>query len=243
MSVYRNWKARKGRAKMGAGENKITKKNGVSIEFDPFEQRTITRNLSPVEFVMAGNAKSVRLNFAHWRSSEYEFMRCTINTKYFPKGGWDDSRDAAQTEGVKFSCDLEPISPINENYDMYPERVKEPSGWFGGKKEAYTHIAEVDFSLDDALAIGNAKNLEMRLYSYQNTYFDLSSKTEKAIQGNAARVYHNAVDPKKFSKLKRIFLIGKPIKWCIWFLVALILINVYVGIPITIYLLYILWKI
>lgn len=169
---------------MSEGENTTTYRDALAIEFDPFQERTITRSTVTVEFE-TGNSVKVVLSPAQWRSADYNFLRISAHTK----GLIGFSTILASADGEV----LKPVRKGNGIPDGQQLRdgVRFDTEWSG--------LGHVDFSLDQWLKMAEAQKLEIRYYSGTG-YSNLNDKEERKLLGILAMLYHETIDQSKFAQ-------------------------------------------
>jgi hypothetical protein len=176
---------------MAEGTNTITKKKFVDVEFDPFEESTITRSNVFTPF-NHGRISQIKLSVAHHKSSEKSFFRLSIKTEASGQSNNDQLRKAVQFNTIAFLADQEKIEIDSDALKTYmiDYKVDKIGDAF------YDHYAGggyVDLPVDQVLKLCEANRIEVR-YTSKIGYQDLEDDTEIDIQAQFARVYADAID-------------------------------------------------
>ena len=173
------------------GSNTITNKGFVDIEYDPFKETTKTTYKEDV-YLSVSYYDEIKLRIQHFRdASENSFLIHIFRTHEDYNKAHNLTMmilaDQEKIETINTSQNTKEIKntrPIYNDYDEYMNEVE---------YSTYDGSAYVEYSNDDIKKILDAENIEIRIYSDDDS-INLDDTSEKKIQRYLGCVYHEAVD-------------------------------------------------
>ena len=174
---------------MTEGENTVTKKDFVTVEFDPFKEQTITTN--NVDGCFNAGSTYVEVSLKHWKSPDQDLFQIVF-----------DITDGTSYDDVEFTdliitADQEVIKPMGPAYSEMGKMVDNNDGTAGYHFDSYGHIC---FTPEAIKKIASASNIECRYYSKEG-YTDLDTVVEEWLQTDLAIMYNESVDSNAFSDI------------------------------------------
>ena len=173
------------------GSNTITEKGFVRIEYDPFKETTKTTYQEDV-YLSVSDYYGIKLRIEHFRdASENSFLIHIFRTH--------EDYNKAHNLTMMILADQEKIETINTSQNTKETKntrdVYNDDDEFVNEIEysTYQGYAYMEYSNDDIKKILDAENIEIRIYSDDDS-INLDDTSEKKIQRYLGCVYHEAVD-------------------------------------------------